>query len=313
MKPLDTPTPSNTPSPQMSPTPNQPAFRVIAYVTDAAVPVVISYDKLTHINYAFLIPNDDGTFAPILNQYMVEDMIRRAHENGVKVLVSVGGWGWDAEFEKMAAEASSRTSFVKNLMKVVAENKFDGVDMDWEYPDEGASSQNFLALMQELRAALPKDLLLTAAVAALGQHAMGIPTESFNLMDFVNLMAYDDTGPQHSSFAYAESSLNFWLERGLPPEKAVLGVPFYGRGTNARMSELSYGKIVKADPSAAQSDSATANGMEYNYNGIPTIKAKTRLAMEKGSGIMFWTLESDAPGELSLLNAIHDVVVKGGK
>jgi hypothetical protein len=35
--------------------------------------------------------------------------------------------------------------------------------------------------------------------------------------------------------------------------------------------------------------------------------------MEKGSGIMFWTLENDALGESSLLNAIHEVVQEAEK
>lgn len=298
----------------MSPTSAQPPFRVIAYVTDAAVPAAISYDKLTHINYAFLIPNEDGTFAPILNQYMVGELIKQAHENGVKVLVSVGGWGWDAQFEKMAADPSLRALFVQNLKKVMAQYQFDGADIDWEYPDEGTSSQNFLALMGELRTALPKGTLLTAAVVALGQHAAGIPDEAISLMDFVNIMAYDNNaGDGHSSLAFAEEALDYWLKRGVPPEKAVLGLPFYGRGVDAWTSETSYAKIVKADPAAAQADTANTNGLVYSYNGIPTIQAKTRLALEKVGGVMFWTLESDAPGDLSLLNAIHEVVTGAGK
>ncbi len=310
----ETSTPSSSPSPELSEAPAQPPFRVIAYVTDAAVPAAISYNQLTHINYAFLIPNDDGTFAPILNQYMVGELIKRAHENGVKVIVSVGGWGWDAQFEKVAADASLRALFIQNLKKVMTQYGFDGADIDWEYPDEGVSSQNFLALMLELRAALPKNALLTAAVVALGQHAAGIPDKVLALMDYVNIMAYDNnSGDGHSSLAFAREALDYWLKRGVPPEKAVLGMPFYGRGVDAWTSEISYAKIVKADPAAAQLDLTTIYGLAYSYNGIPTIQAKTRLALEKGGGVMFWTLDSDAPGDLSLLNAIHQVVVSGGK
>jgi len=308
-----TPSATISPSPISSPTPKPRPFRVIAYVTDAAVPALISYDKLTHINYAFLIPNSDGTFAPILNTYMVGELVRMAHENQVKVLVSVGGWGWDRQFEATATDPGLRTAFVQNLVKVVEQNQFDGADIDWEYPEPGQSSQNFLALIRELREALPKGKLLTAAVVAMGEHAPGIPDESFELMDFVNIMAYDNSGSEHSSFDFAQASLDYWLGRSLPPEKVTLGVPFYGRGTNAWSTELSYKKIVKADPSAAQLDSAKANGVLFNYNGIPTMQAKTRLAMEHASGIMFWTLENDAPGDLSLLDAIHQVVVNGGK
>ncbi len=44
------------------------------------------------------------------------------------------------------------------------------------------------------------------------------------------------------------------------------------------------------------------------YNGIPTIQAKTRIAMEKASGVMFWALDHDAQGEFSLVNAIYQTV-----
>jgi chitinase len=235
---------------------------------------------------------------------LIGQLVPLAHKQNVKVLISVGGWGWDDQFEKMAANPSTRTAFVKNLVKIVALYQFDGADIDWEYPDAGPSAQNFLALMQELRAALPKGSLLTAAVVALGDHGAGIPSESFAQMDFVNIMAYDDSGPQHSSLNYAVTALDYWLERGLPPEKATLGVPFYARPT-----ETPYAQIVKDNPAAAQLDSTLFNGVQINYNGIPTIQAKTHLALQRASGIMFWTLENDASGDLSLLSAIHQVVV----
>jgi GH18 family chitinase len=296
----------NIPILEKSPTPKSTEFRVIAYVTDAIVPSLIQYDKLTHINFAFLLPNDDGTFQKLANPWKVDEIVRRAHEQNVKVLISVGGWGWDVQFESMAAKPEGRAAFVQNLLNVVNEYQLDGADIDWEYPDPGQSAQNFLALMQELRAALPKDKLLTAAVVALGEHGPGVLAESFAMMNFINIMAYDNAGSQHSALDYARSALDYWLGRGLPPDKATLGVPFY-----ARPSEISYRKIVQADPAAAQLDSFDYYGTLINYNGIPTIQTKTRMAMQRASGIMFWTLENDATGDLSLLNAIHQVVVGG--
>lgn len=274
-------------------------FRIIGYVTDAIVPAAIPYDQLTHINYAFLIPNRDGTFAPLNNPWKIEEIVAQAHEHGVRVLISVGGWGWDEQFETLAADPASRTVFVRGLVDIVNQYDFDGADIDWEYPDAGPSAQNFLALMTELRAALPSDQLLTMAVVALGEHGAGIPAETFALTDFVNIMAYDG-GTPHSSYQYAVDSLDYWLGRGLPPEKAVLGVPFY-----ARPNEAPFRRIVAADPAAAYVDEFDYYGTRINYNGIPTIQAKTRLAMERASGIMIWALEHDASGELSLLNAIY--------
>ena len=81
-------------------------------------------------------------------------------------------------------------------------------------------------------------------------------------------------------------------------------MPFY-----ARPIEVPYGKIIQADPQAAQLDSILYEGEHIYYNGIPTIQAKTRLAKQRASGVMFWKLENDASGELSLVRAIHAAVV----
>jgi chitinase len=276
-------------------------FRVIAYVTEKARLETIRYARLTHINYAFLIPHRDGTFRKLKHPEKLAAIVQEAHQHGVKVLISVGGWGWDSQFEYMASSPERRARHVAGLLRIVKEYGLDGVDMDWEYPDPGDSAQNFLALMRELRQALPKSLLLTAAVVALGDHyGLGIPVEAFALMDFVNLMAYDGGGAHHSSRQYAQDSLDYWLRRGVPKDKAVLGMPFYSRPKG-----VPYAHLVKTDARAAGQDTFICNDAEVNYNGIPTIQYKTRMAMERGAGIMFWTLEHDLPGEYSLLEAIH--------
>lgn len=282
----------------------KPAFHVIAYITEAIVVEVIPFDKLTHINYAFLIPNADGTFARLANSWKLKKIVAQAHDNGVKVLISVGGWGWDKEFERLAADPQARTRCVQGPVDLLAEYNLDGVDLDWEFPDPGQSSRNFLALMTELRAALPSDKLLTAAVIAFGdEYGRGVPDEGFALMDFVNIMTYD--GANHGSMEQFQKGLDYWLGRGLAPEKIVLGVPFY-----ARPNGTPYWKIIEVDPDAAQTDTSHYFGIDLTYNGIPTIEAKTRLALERAGGIMFWTLEHDSRDEYSLLLAIHRIVIE---
>ena len=64
---------------------------------------------------------------------------------------------------------------------------------------------------------------------------------------------------------------------------------------------------MQADPNAAQTDTFDFYGTIYHYNGIPTIQTKTRIAMVKARGIMFWALDHDTQGELSLVNAIYQV------
>ena len=280
-----------------SPTPPARPFIILAYATDGIFADIIPYDKLTHINYSFLTPKADGTFNPITNGWKLKQIVQVGHQHNVKVSISVGGWGWDAQFEELAADPATRTTFVQNLKAFVDEYGLDGVDMDWEYPDQGQSSQNFLALIKELRTALPDKLLTTAVVSYGDDNALGVPGESFELFDFVNIMTYD--GPDHGTMEQFERGLAYWSERGLPKEKIVMGAPFYGD------PDMPYFKIVQADPNAAQIDTFEYYGTTYHYNGIPTLQTKTRIAMEKAAGMMFWALDHDAQGDLSLVNAIY--------
>lgn len=302
-KPVLVPTATQTPmlTPTNTPTPAPRPFRIIGYATDAIIVETIPFKQLTHINYAFLIPNADGTFAPLTNAWKIKELVNRSHVSGVKVLISVGGWGWDAQFEEMAASPEKRAVFLREALKVVDEYGFDGVDIDWEYPDPGQSAKNYLALITELRAALPGKLLTTAVISSGDETGLGIPTETFALLDFINVMTYDEPG--HATLEQFQNGLDYWLGRGIPPEKLVMGLPFY-----SRPGEVSYRKLVQNNPAAAQADIFSYNGSEERYNGIPSVQKKTLLALDKASGIMFWTLEQDAPGDASLLNAINQTI-----
>ena len=141
--------------------------------------------------------------------------------------------------------AESRTTFVKNLKDVVDQYQLDGVDIDWEYPDPGQSAQNYLSLMKELREALPDKLISTAVISYGDDTGLGIPDESFELVDFINVMTYD--GNIHASMEEFEQGINYWGARGVQKEKLNIGAPFY-----SRPSEVSFSKLVQFDPAAAQ-------------------------------------------------------------
>jgi GH18 family chitinase len=298
----ETPVPENN-SPTSAP---QDSFRTIAYVTDGYPSMkLIPYHQLTHINYAFVIPNADGSLQPIANGWKLQELVENAHKNGVQVLASVGGWGWDAQFEALAADSASRARFIDALDQFAQDYALDGIDIDWEYPGpEPGSAQNFVTLMRELQARFqPKGILLTTAVVALGRHGDDILPEVFEIVDFMNIMAYDGDGQNHSSYEYAVQALDYWSERGLPKGKMVLGVPFYGRP-----SEATYRELVANDSQAPTMDSSEYLGGMVFYNGIPTIQAKTQLALQRASGIMIWELSQDTMDETSLLNAIFQTV-----
>ena len=280
------------------------AFRIIGYTPEwDTVVKEIQFDKLTHINYAFLLPRADGFFENLEHPEKLKEIVSEGHSHGVKILISIGGWGYDEQFEALAADADKRGTFVQEANRFANEYDLDGVDIDWEYPDPGESSQNYLALMRELRASLPVGKLLTSAVVSKGSLAEGIPAQVFPVVDFLNIMVYDNSQTDHSPYWLAEEALDYWQARGLPIEKTVLGVPFYGRPEG-----VAYRNLVQADPSAAQRDISDYSGKDVFYNGIPTMQRKTELALKRASGIMIWELAHDTQDATSLLGAIFETV-----
>ena len=286
---------------------NSPStFRIIGYAPDwDSVVDEIQFDKLTHINYAFLLPKSDGTFEDLDHPEKLKEIVSEAHNHGVAVLISIGGWGYDEQFEALTADSQRRATFVQEALSFASNYGLDGLDIDWEYPDPGESAQNYLDLMKELRAALPLSKLLTSAVVSEGSLAEGVPAEVFPVVDFLNIMVYDASETDHSPYRLAEESLDYWLARGLPPEKAFLGVPFYGRPDG-----VAYRDLVQADPTAAERDESDYLGIKIYYNGIPTMQRKTELALKRASGVMIWELAFDTTDETSLLRAIYRTVAK---
>ncbi|WP_052306793.1 glycosyl hydrolase family 18 protein [Chitinophaga pinensis] len=291
---------------QEGPTAAPGQFKVVGYWPGwAGSPSTskVPYNKLTNVNYAFLLPNNDGTLQGLDNPTALRALVTQSHAAGVKVSISIGGWnnGNDQGFENLARNASTRTTFVNAVIAFVNQYSLDGADIDWEYPDNGASADNYVLLMTELSTQLHgRGKLLTAAVV--GENGASILSSVFPLVDYLTLMAYDENDYQHSTYSYAQRSLNYWRGRGLPKEKAILGVPFYGRP-----SWESYAQLLAR---GASPNADTYQGV--GYNGIPTIKAKTNLAFDQGGGIMIWELSQDVTGANSLLNAINQVVLQRG-
>jgi GH18 family chitinase len=286
----------------------QAPFKVIGYVPSWAGEVSqIDFSRLTHVNYAFALPNSNGTLRAIENTGKLQSLVTAAHARGVKVSLSIGGWngGNDSAFEALAANTTARTTFVNACLGVQSQYNLDGIDIDWEYPDPGASGTNYTRLMQQLCTALHgRGKLCTAAVVAQGGTGGGIQSAVFSQVDYLMIMAYDGgTGAANSPYSYAVSSLDYWLGRGLPASKAVLGVPFYGRGSTWS-AYRGYNAIVALDAQAPFKDQSGG----YHYNGIATMKRKTQLARDRASGVMIWEMSQDTRDSTSLLRAIREAL-----
>jgi chitinase len=292
-------------------------FMVIGYLPGRSVDTTaIPFHRLTHINFSFAIPAKNGGGLDALRNWdKLIGLVKKAHQHNVKVFISIGGWsigdspGDDSRFHRLAASQEERNHFVTNVMELVRRYNLDGVDMDWEYPDiENRSAEDNVLLMKQLADSLhAKNKKLTAAVVHYGNQGDGTKKEIFAIVDWLNLMTYDDDKGQfipHSPYSLVEKSVNYWVkQRGLPPQKAVLGLPFYGK---PRGKVTQYKDLVKAgaDPYGDTYDSVM-------YNGINTIKKKTQFAVkEKLAGVMIWEISQDTSDDRSLLKAINEAAGK---
>ncbi|KAJ8708357.1 hypothetical protein PYW07_010482 [Mythimna separata] len=218
----------------------------------------------THLIYSFVGLDNNGNIVSLDPWLDLPDNYGRnnfgkfnALKNrnpSLKTLVAVGGWNeGSAKFSRMAASPALRQNFINSALNMITAHGFDGLDVDWEYPNRRdtvhgvADIDNFTTLLRETKEAFSgRGLLLTAAVSAVEAAA----SQSYDVrsisryLDLVNIMTYDMNGAWdpvtgHNAPIFrgegtnelntVEQSLKYWIGAGCPPEKISVGVPFYGR------------------------------------------------------------------------------------
>lgn len=303
-------------------------FYVVGYFPSYRDPAAVPDQKFRMcnvINYAFGNITLSGSLS-IASPGTFSSVISKAKANAAKIFLSISGNA--ADFKNMASGASGRNSFVREIMQALRTYQLDGVDIDWEYPrtDDG-TDLTYTAFMKELSDSCHTNAryYLSTAITS-GKYAGAVRDAIRNelwtggYVDFFNIMAYDDFSTtlaykHHSDLALAQTSINYWVTtRGMPANKAVLGIPAYGRpsGITQTGTVLSYSAIL-AQGGSPLSDSARvsvtgfSNYMIY-YNGTVTAKRKAMLAKTQASGVMLWEKGQDAHDASSVLKAICDTL-----
>ena len=243
-----------------------------------------SASKITHINYAF--GNVTGGRCAIGDSYADYDKAYTADQSvdgvadtwdqplrgnfnqlrklkakypHIKVLWSFGGWTWSGGFGQAAANPAA---FAQSCYDLVEDPRwadvFDGIDLDWEYPNacglscDTSGAAAFKNLMQAMRAKFGTNNLVTAAVTADASSGGKIEAADYGgaaqYVNWYNVMTYDffgawaaqgPTAPHSPLTSYAgipqagfnsAEAIAKFKAKGVPSAKLLLGIGFYGRG-----------------------------------------------------------------------------------
>ena len=278
--------------------------------------------------------------APLRGNFHQLQLLRARYPK-LRVLISI--MGKRALFED-AARPENRVAFVQSCVAmflqghiapgIEAPRLFDGIDVDWEYPDQD-HAEDFTALMQEFRKqmdALRPGLTLSIASGASAKNVSAVDWRRAAVpLDQINVMTYDYQGPWSHTTGFnaplrspnlndetVSTTVDDYLEAGVPAQKLVLGIPFYAYQWQNVADTGTHGLNAKGDPVRGNLNQSTAVTMlagpgaklyrdpvslspwVYDGNNFLTfddpasLGAKTAYADEKKlGGVMIWELSGD--------------------
>ncbi|KAF2022761.1 glycoside hydrolase, partial [Setomelanomma holmii] len=225
----------------------------------SVAPEDLNLNGFTHINFAFAffdpssfqIAPMDGKTGVLYNRFTG----LKSTNQGLKTYISVGGWSFTdpgptrTAFSTMASSSGNRAKFVSGLMSFMNEYGFDGVDLDWEYPqadDRGGAQgdkDNYVALVAQMRAAFGSKYGITVTLPTSYWYLQHFDLKGLQPnVDWFNLMSYDlhgiwdaqskAIGPYiapHTNITEIDLGLDLLWRAGVDPKNVVLGQGWYGR------------------------------------------------------------------------------------
>jgi len=250
-------------------------------------PRKINFSLYTHLCHAFLVADGMGNIQQS-RSVPSREITGEAHKAGVKVILSLGGWGWDSQFASITSQPEAEERYVKAVMRIVDECDYDGLDLDWEYPDTKDEIVGFERLARRFRGQLDalgqtknRPMALTMAVSSNPGTLSWLKKDVLlETMDWLNVMTYDFAGnwtqyAGHNSPLFASSkqpggsprstelTMKYLVEQtGLPANRLAVGIPLYGRG------------FAVSEPYASTKNAPRTRVPGGNYTNIHKLEAE---------------------------------------
>jgi GH18 family chitinase len=292
--------------------------KIVGYIPDYGDATNVDYSNLTHALFCFLQAKPDGSLAA-QNSYSLSQMnayFTAAKKGGAKKIITL--WGDNTSLTKVGQSASATNTLVDTIVKYCAYYGFEGVDIDWEGLSNAQDSSSYTKVMTALHNGLTSAGLTMSATVTYGNYwGQWFPDQGLRQADWLQIMVYSQTGGwstspygDPSTFQHIKDAENYWVGRGYPRAKLVMGIPFYGTKFQSTAGGMAsdfppYKQIVAQYPNMCDSLNETP-GTDYTFfNGPAVIRQKCRYLIENNfGGVMIWEMTQDATGEKSLFQQI---------
>jgi len=231
-------------------------FHIVGYYSGSTIPIdSFETNKLTHLIFCF--GNLKGNRLHInsaIDSATIKRMVEMKAKNpGMKVMLSLGGWGGCKTCSDVFNSRTGRKEFAQSVKEISAYFKTDGIDLDWEYPAiKGVPGHtfrkedrvNFTALLKELREVNGELFEISFAAGGFTSYIdSSIEWKKIiQYISFINIMSYDlvhgySTISGHHTPLYStpqqkestDNAVKMLLKAGIPANKLVIGAAFYGR------------------------------------------------------------------------------------
>jgi len=277
---------------------------------------------------AFATPNSsNGVSWDSGSTSTLKSLVSAAHSSGhdTKVVLSIGGWSGSQYFSQ-AMKPANRATFVQACVDAVNKYDLDGIDIDWEYPNQSGAGNpysssdaaNLLSFFKSLRSAIGSDKIISAAVTDLpwvGSDGNPLTDVSAyaDQMTYANIMNYDIFGASNSAPGpnaplgdlcgtssqpqyNAHAAVKQWTAAGFPASQLMLGLPLYGYVSESTKTSLTDGTLQHTNGSA----------LEAYREEVLGLAGKSYAAAQVPTDLD----EADSGAQLNALNGSHPVVTQ---